>query len=145
MHLLPKRRRAPKRRPKPQHQRAPHLLRQHLRHLQPNKAFSPGSRVCSLPRRPPRQTASPPHPKPTSGVKAAPRARVVATAKDVARAAKAVARPEPMDAARAVAKDAIAVADAADVVANAAVNAPASASVLMPKESPWQRATTPRL
>ena len=78
-------------------------------------------------------------------MKAAPRARVVAMARDAARAAKAVARPEPMDAARAVAKDATAVADAADVVANAAVNAPASVSVLMPKENPWQRATTPRL
>ena len=66
-------------------------------------------------------------------------------AKDVAHAAKAEARPAPMDVVKDVAKDAIAVADAADVVANAAVNALASASVLMPKESPWQRATTPRL
>ena len=98
-----------------------------------------------LPQRQPRRTANPLHPKPMNGVKAAPRARVVATARDVARAVKAVARPAQMDAARAVAKDAIAVADAADVVANAAVNAPASASVLMPKENPWQRATTPRL
>ena len=80
-----------------------------------------------------------------TGAMAAPRVMAIATARDVARAAKAVARPEPMDAARAVAKDATAVADAADVVANAAVNAPASASVLMPKENPWQRATTPRL
>jgi hypothetical protein len=50
-----------------------------------------------------------------------------------------------MDAARAVAKDATAVADAVDVAANAAVNVAANASVSMPKENPWQQATTPRL
>lgn len=98
-----------------------------------------------LPRRQPRRTASPLHPKPTNGVKAAPRARVVATARDVARAVKAGARPAQMDAARAVAKDATAVADAVDVAANAAVNVAANASVSMPKENPWQQATTPRL
>ena len=66
-------------------------------------------------------------------MKAAPRARVVATARDVARAAKAVA------------KEATVVADAVDVVANAAVNVAANASVSMPKENPWQRAITLRL
>ena len=68
--------------------------------------------------------------------------------RDVADAAKAVARPAPMDvvkvAVKDVEKDAIAVADAADVVANAAVNAAANASVLMPKENRWPLATTPR-
>ena len=62
----------------------------------------------------------------------APRVRAVVTAKDVEHAAKAVA------------KDAIAVADALDVVANAAVNVAANASVLMPKENRWQQARTPR-
>lgn len=79
---------------------------------------------------------------------AAPRAKAVAMAKDVADAAKAVARPAPMAVARVavkdVEKDAIAVADAADVVANAAVSAAANASVLMPKENRWPLATTPR-
>ena len=141
MHLRPKPRRAPKRRPKPQHRCAPHPLRQQQRHLQPSKDFSPGSRVCSLLRRQPRQTANPSHPKPTNGVKVAPRARVVATVRDVARAVKAVARPAQMDAAMA----ATAVADAAGVVANVAVNVAVNASVSMPKENPWQPATTPRL
>ena len=97
-----------------------------------------------LPRRQPRRTASPLHPKPTNGVKAVPRARVVATARDVARAVKAEARPAQMDAAKAVAKDATAVADAVDVVANVAVNAAANASVLMLKVNLLQLATTPR-
>ena len=69
-------------------------------------------------------------------------------ARDVADAAKAVARPAPMDVVKVAvkdeAKDATAVADAADVVANAAVNAAANASGLMPKANPWLRATTPR-
>jgi hypothetical protein len=78
-------------------------------------------------------------------VKAAPRARVVATARDVARAVKAEARPAPMDAAKAVARDVTAVADAAGVVASAAVNVAANANVSMPKENPWQPATTHRL
>lgn len=64
---------------------------------------------------------------------AAHRVRVVATAKDVAHAAKAVARPAPMAVARVavkdVEKDAIAVADAAHVLANAALSAAANASV----------------
>jgi len=67
---------------------------------------------------------------------AAPLVRVVATARAVAHAAKAA----PMDAAKAVAKDATAVVDAVDV----AVNAAANASVLMPKENLWPLATTPR-
>ena len=79
---------------------------------------------------------------------AAPRVKVVVTAKDVVHAAKAVARPAPMDVAKVAVKDvetdAIAVADAADVVANAAVNAAANASVLMPKENRWPLATTLR-
>lgn len=79
---------------------------------------------------------------------AALRVRVVGTAKVVAHAAKAVAMPAPMGVAkvaeRAVAKDVIAAADAADVVASAAVNAAANASVLMPKANPWLRATTPK-
>jgi hypothetical protein len=80
---------------------------------------------------------------------AARRVRVVVTAKAVVHAAKAVARPAPMDvvkfAARAVAKDATAVADAVDVVASAAVNAAANASVLTPKVNLWPSATTPRV
>ena len=79
---------------------------------------------------------------------AARRARVVAMARDAVHAAKAEARPAPMDvvkvAVKDVEKDAIAVADAADVVANAAVNAAANASVLMPRANPWPLATTPR-
>lgn len=79
-----------------------------------------------------------------SGAMAAPRVMAIATARDVARAAKAVARPAPMDAVKDVvkvaAKDAIAVAVAVDVAANAA----ASVSVSMPKENLWQRAKTPR-
>jgi len=79
---------------------------------------------------------------------AAPRAKVVAMVRDVADAAKAVARPAPMDVVKVAVKDvetdAIAVADAADVVANAAVNAAANAIVLMPKENRWPLATTPR-
>lgn len=79
-----------------------------------------------------------------SGAMAAPRVMAIATARDVARAAKAVARPAPMDAVKdavkVVAKDAIAVAVAVDVAANAA----ASVSVSMPKENQWQRAKTPR-
>ena len=71
---------------------------------------------------------------------AAPRVMAIATAKDVAHAAKAVARPAVKDVVKVVAKDAIAVADAVDVAANAA----ASVSVSMPKESQWQRAKTPR-
>ena len=79
---------------------------------------------------------------------AAPRVMAIATARDVARVAKAVARPAPMDAVKdavkdvvkVVAKDAIAVAVAVDVAANAA----ASVSVSMPKENQWQRAKTPR-
>jgi hypothetical protein len=82
---------------------------------------------------------------------AAPRVMAIATARDVARVAKAVARPAPMDApmdavkdavkdvVKVVAKDAIAVAVAVDVAANAA----ASVSVSMPKENQWQRAKTP--
>ena len=54
-------------------------------------------------------------------------------ARDAARAVKAVA------------KEATVVADAVDVVANAAVNVAANASVSMPKENPWQRAITLRL
>jgi len=83
---------------------------------------------------------------------AALRVRVVAMAKDVAHAAKAVARPAPMDGPKVAvkdvekvgAKDAIAVADAVDVVANVAVNAAANASVLMLKVNLLQLATTPR-
>ena len=79
---------------------------------------------------------------------AAPRVRVVAMAKDVAHAAKAVARPAPMDGPKDVekvgAKDAMAVADAVDVVANVAVNAAANASVLMLKVNLLQLAITPR-
>ena len=116
-----------------------------LRHLQPSKDFSPGSRVCSLPRRQPRQTANPSHPKPTNGVKVAPRARVVATVRDVARAVKAVARPAQMDAAMAATAVADAAGVVANVVANVAVNVAANASVSMPKENPCQPATTPRL
>lgn len=72
-------------------------------------------------------------------MRAARRARAVATAKDVAHAAKAEARPAPMDAVKVavkdVEKDATAVADAAHVLANAAVSAAANASVLTPKEN----------
>ena len=72
--------------------------------------------------------------------------------RDVADAAKAEARPAPMDvvkvavkdAVKVGAKDAIAVADAVDVVANVAVNAVANASVLMLKVNLLQLATTPR-
>ena len=129
MHQRPKLRRAPKRRPKQQHPLAPHPLRQQQRHHQPSKAFSPGSRVCSQRQLQPRQTANPWHLKPTNGVKAAPRAKVDATPRGVARVVKAVAMH--------VAKDATVVADAADGVANAAVNVAANASVLMLKENPW--------
>jgi hypothetical protein len=75
---------------------------------------------------------------------AARRVKVAAMAKDVAHAAKAVARPAPMDAVKAGVKDVIAVADAVDVAANGAVNAAANASVLMLKENRWPLATTPR-
>ena len=61
-------------------------------------------------------------------------------ARYVADAAKAVARPAPMDVVKDEAKDATAVADAADVVVNAAANA----SVLMPRANPWPQATTRR-
>ena len=50
-------------------------------------------------------------------------------ARDVAAAAKAVARPALMDAVKAVAKDAIAEVDEVDVAGNAVANV----SVLMPK------------
>ena len=71
---------------------------------------------------------------------AAPRVMAIATAKDVAHAAKAVARPAPMDGAKDVVKDAIAVVDAVGVAANAA----ASVSVSIPKENQWQQARAPR-
>lgn len=65
-------------------------------------------------------------------------------ARDVAAAAKAVARPALMDvvkvAVKAVAKDEIAEVGEVDVAGNAVANV----SVLMPKENPWPLATTPK-